>query len=343
VFSLIVFTVEYFLRIWVAVEHAPRRHLSAVHARWEFIRSPAGLIDLVSVLPFWLAFFTPAEFRVILVFRIVRFLKLARYSPALRSLLDAIAAERRALFGCLVIMIGTSFIAAALVHVAERSAQPEKFGTIPDSMWWAIVTLGQIGYGDSVPITPLGKLIASMTIFVGLIMIALPIGIVATAFSEQVHRRAFIVTFGMVARVPLFAELDAAHIADIMRLLCSQTVDAGEVIVRVGEPAHSMYFIARGQIDIALKGRHIKLGVGHFFGEIAVLRRSRRSATATALTRADLLVLDGADLHRLMEQEPLVAERIQAVVRERIGADLVSRRGDIVAEEIEQAREQSWP
>jgi voltage-gated potassium channel len=115
------------------------------------------------------------------------------------------------------------------------------------------------------------------------------------------------------------------------------------VIVRVGKPAHSMYFIARGEIDIALKGRHIKLGVGHFFGEIAVLRRSRRSATATALTRADLLVLDGADLHRLMEQEPLVAERIHAVVRERIGADIVSRKGDIVTEEIEQAREQSWP
>jgi voltage-gated potassium channel len=342
-FSLVVFTVEYLLRIWVAVEHAPRRHLSAKRARWEYIKSPAGLIDLISVLPFWLAFFTPAEFRVILVFRIVRFLKLARYSPALRSLLDALAAERRALFGCLVIMVGMAFIAAALIHVAERSVQPDKFGTIPDSMWWAIVTLGQIGYGDAVPITTWGRLIGVMTIFVGLIMIALPIGIVATAFSEQVHRRAFIVTFGMVARVPLFAELDASHIADIMRLLRSQTVDAGEVIVRVGEPAHSMYFIARGEIDIALKGRHIKLGVGHFFGEIAVLRRSRRSATATALTRADLLVLDGGDLHRLMEQEPLVAERIHAVVRERVGADIVSRKGDIVTEEIEQAREQSWP
>ena len=104
-----------------------------------------------------------------------------------------------------------------------------------------------------------------------------------------------------------------------------------------------MYFIARGQIDIALKGRRLMLGVGHFFGEIAVLRRSRRSATATALTRADLLVLDGADLHRLMEQEPLVAERIHAVVRERIGADIVSRKGDIVSEEIEQGSEQSWP
>ena len=105
IFSLIVFTVEYLLRIWVAVEHAPRRHLSARRARWEFIKSPAGLIDLVSVLPFWLAFFTPAEFRVILVFRIVRFLKLARYSPALRSLLDALAGERRALFGLSLIHI----------------------------------------------------------------------------------------------------------------------------------------------------------------------------------------------------------------------------------------------
>jgi hypothetical protein len=136
------------------------------------------------------------------------------------------------------------------MHVIERGAQPDKFGTIPDAMWWAIVTLGTIGYGDVVPVTALGRIVASITIFVGLIMIALPIGIIATAFAEEIHRRDFVVTWGMVARVPLFAELEATEIADIMRLLHAQQVEAGDVITRRGELAHSMYFIADGEVEI---------------------------------------------------------------------------------------------
>src|SRR3989442_329590 len=84
------------------------------------------------------------------------------------------------------------WVAGAAMHLAERLVQPDKFGTIPDAMWWAIVTLGTIGYGDLVPLTPLGRVIGAVTIFAGLIMIALPVGIVATAFADQVHRREFI-------------------------------------------------------------------------------------------------------------------------------------------------------
>jgi voltage-gated potassium channel len=334
ILSLVVFTVEYLLRVWVAVEHAPHRALSPTRARLKFIFSANGIIDLASVLPFWFGFLVPTELRVILVFRIVRFLKLARYSPAIRSLLDALYSERRALFGCVVILIGAALIAAALMHLAERSAQPDKLGTIPDAMWWAIVTLGTIGYGDVVPVTPLGKIIASVTIFGGLIMIALPVGIIATAFSEQIHRRDFVVTWSMVARVPLFAGLDASQVADILRLLRAQTVGPGDVIVRRGDPAHSMYFIAAGEVAIDIGSKQVRLGVGHFFGEVAVLRRARRSATVTAATRTSLLVLDAKDLRALMEREPRIADRINESVRIR-GRDRVTRTGDIVTEELE--------
>jgi voltage-gated potassium channel len=333
--SLLVFTVEYVLRVWVAVDHAPYRHLSPTRARLKFITSASGIIDLVSVLPFWFAFMVPSELRVILIFRIVRFLKLARYSPAIRSLLDALYSERRALFGCLIILLGTALIAASLMHLAERGAQPDKLGTIPDALWWAIVTLGTIGYGDVVPITPLGKIIASVTIFGGLVMIALPVGIIATAFSEQIHRRDFVVTWSMVARVPLFAGLDASEIADILRLLRAQTVDPGDVIVRRGDPAHSMYFIAAGEVDIDLGDKRVRLGVGHFFGEVAVLRRARRSASVIAVTRTSLLALSAEDLHTLMEREPRIAERINEAVRDRVGREVITPKGDIVREELE--------
>ena len=297
------------------------RHKSATRARLGYALSLAGIIDLFAVLPFWFALVLPGDLRVLLLFRVMRFFKLARYSPVMRSLLDVLYRERRALFGCLVITMGTALVAATLMHLAEGGAQPDKLGTIPDALWWAFVTLGTIGYGDVVPVTALGKLIATGTIFLGLIMIALPVGIIATAFSEQIHRRDFIVTWGMIARVPLFAELDAGEIADIMQLLRAQLVEAGQVIVREGDDAHSMYFIAAGEVEVVLKKERPRLGVGQFFGEVAVLRRTRRSATVTALSRTSLLVLAAQDLHALMQRDPRIAEHIKDVVEKRVGRE----------------------
>lgn len=339
--SLIIFTVEYALRVWVAVDHAPYRQMTSGEARLHFILSPFGLIDLLAILPFWLAFAAPADLRVVLIFRIIRFLKLARYSPGMRSLLAALYAERRALFGCLVILLGATLVAATVMHLVERHAQPEKFGTIPDAMWWAIGTLSTIGYGDVVPITNPGKLVAAATVVTGLIMMALPIGIVATAFANEVHRRDFVVTWSMVARVPVFAELTAIEIADIIELLRAQQVEAGDVVVRRGEPAHSMYFVAAGEVEIKLKHERIRLGPGHFFGEVAALRRARRSATVTALSRTSLLVLDAHDLRALMDRQPRIAERIRQVARKRTERRPASESGDILAEELDDVGEVS--
>jgi voltage-gated potassium channel len=335
--SLTVFSLEYGLRVWVAVDHPPYHHLSPHQARLRFMLSAMGMIDLLAVLPFWFAMVLPADLRVVLVFRVLRFLKLTRYSAGMSSLLDVIYTERRALFGCFIILMGATLIAASVMHLIERNVQPDKFGTIPDAMWWAIVTLGTLGYGDVVPATALGRLVAGLTIFLGLVMVALPVGIVATAFAEQIHRRDFVVTLGMVARVPLFAGLNAGDIADIMRLLRAHQIEAGAVIARRGEPAHSMYFIAAGEVEIELKDKRVRLGAGQFFGEIAALRRARRSATATAVTRTSLLALDAHDLHALMDREPRVAERIREVVRHRLGGEIVSPQGDVVSEELEEA------
>jgi voltage-gated potassium channel len=332
--ALLVFTVEYALRLWVAVEHPLYRHLPAHRACLKYATSTPGIIDLIAVLPFWFAWILPTEFQVVLVFRVVRFLKLGRYSPAMRSLLDAIYAERRALIGCFVILIGAALISATVMHVVEGKVQPQKFGTIPDAMWWAVATLGTIGYGDGVPVTPVGRIVGVCTIFVGLIMVALPVGIVATAFANDIHRREFIVTWGMVARVPLFAGLDARQISEIMRLLQAQRAEPGTIIARRGEPAHSMYFVAAGEVEIDLPERCIRLGAGHFFGEIAVLRKARRSATVRAVSRTSLLVLDARDVHILMDQEPTIAKRIKETARRRVEPESLEPRGDIAEEEL---------
>jgi voltage-gated potassium channel len=204
-------------------------------------------------------------------------------------------------------------------------------------MWWAIVTLGTIGYGDAVPVTVAGRLIAGLTIFVGLLMVALPVGIVATAFANEVHRRDFVVTWGMVARIPLFSELSASQIADVMKILRAQKVDKGTTIARRGEPAHSMYLIADGEVEIRLHHKHVHLGAGDFFGEIAALRQSRRSATVVALQTTRLLALDASDLRGLMDREPQIASRIWEAARTRLDKGLETAAGDLVPVELPDA------
>ena len=168
-----------------------------------------------------------------------------------------------------------------------------------------------------VPVTGPGRAVAAVTIIAGLVMIALPVGIVATAFSEAIHRRDFIVTWSMVARVPLFSRLTAGDIAHIMRLLRAQQVEAGSIIARRGEPAHSMYFIAEGEVEIGLgpnrKNRYVRLGPGHFFGERAILNKTDRTSTVRAASRVKLLVLEASDLTSLIAREPAIAEHINKV------------------------------
>jgi len=240
----------------------------------------------------------------------------------MRSLLDALYSERRALLGGLVILAGTTMISASMMYLVERDAQPDKFGTIPDAMWWAIVTLGTVGYGDVVPSTVPGKLVAAVTILFGLMMVALPVGIIATAFANEIRRRDFVVTWSMLARFPLFSELNAAEIVDIMRLLKAQTFDPGDVIIRRGEEGHSMYFIAAGEVEIELPNDRVRLGAGEFFGEVAILKRSKRSATVIAISRTNLLILEAKDLHALMERDPRIAEQVRVVVRRRGGGEV---------------------
>ena len=147
----------------------------------------------------------------------------------------------------------------------------------------------------------------------GLMMLALPIGIVANAFAEEIHRRDFVVTWGMLARVPLFATLSANEIAEVMNYLRAQTVPAETLIVRRGEAATCMFFIASGEVEIDSPGGPVRLGEGQFFGEIALLHQGRRNATVRSVTGTRLLVLEATDLHALLERNPHIAHSIQAV------------------------------
>lgn len=332
--SLVAFTIEYALRIWTAPDSAPYSRKAPWSARWAYARTPLAIVDLATVLPFYLSFFVPADFRVLLLLRLIRFFKLARYSPGMRSLVAALQAERKALAATVVIILGVILVMASAMHIAEHDAQPDKFGSIPAAMWWAAVTVTTVGYGDVVPITVAGRIIASMTAFMGFLMLALPVGIVATVFAEEIHRREFVVTWSMVARVPLFASLDASEIAEIIQYLRAQTVPANTIIVRRGDVARSMYFVAAGEVEVQLPHATTRLGEGHFFGEIAVLRKTRRTATVRATLPTKLLLLDAGDLQTLMANNPEIARRIEETIAARGDFARLEPRGDMTAEEI---------
>ena len=330
ILSVVVFALEYAARLWTVAGHT-QRDGSALSDRVGYALSALGIIDLMAFLPAAIVLAT-GEHATLAALGVLPFFKLIRYSPAMRSLLAAVHAERRALIGCIVILVGAVLTFASLLYAIERDVQPDKLGTIPQAMWWAIVTLGTVGYGDVVPVTPLGKFVSTFAIIAGLAMIALPVAIISTAFAEEVKRRDFVVTWGMLARVPLFSHLSAAEIADIMRLLRARTIEQGEVLVRRGDVALSMYFITAGEVEIALPSQQVRLADGTFFGEIALLHKTKRSGTVTATRKTRLLVLDAQDFHALIARMPTLADHVHTTAKARL-ADT----GDLALAELAQA------
>lgn len=330
-----VFTVEYLLRLWSAPEHTPYSERTATRARLAFIVSGSAIIDLLTVLPYYLSYFFSADLRVLLLLRLLRFFKLARYSAGMRTLIAVMEAERKALLATGILLFGAVLFSAAAIHLAEHEAQPKSFGSIPAAMWWAIVTITTVGYGDVSPITLTGRIIASITMVTGYVMLGLPVGIVATAFAEEIHRREFVVTWSMVASVPLFRTLDASAIAEIMRYLSAQSVPAGTLIVRRGEIAQSMYFIAEGEVEVELPTKVVRLGVGQFFGERAILYQTPRTANVRAAEPTKLLVLQAYDLQTLIARTPQIGECIREVAAARSVAP-EEPHGDIIEAELEE-------
>lgn len=335
------FALEYAVRLWTIAGHSIGE-VTPLRARLDYVFSGLGIIDLLSFLPSGIALFMGDRITLVLT-GMLPFLKLIRYSPALRSLLSAIYSERRALFGCVVVLTGAVLLFACLLYAIEHNVQPDKFGNIPQAMWWAIVTLGTVGYGDVVPVTLLGKMVTTFAVVLGFAMIALPVAIISTSFAEEVRRRDFVVTWGMLARVPLFSHLGASEIADIMRLLRAQTIEAGEVLVRRGDVASSMYFITTGEVEIDLPNQRVRLTDGTFFGEIALLRRSNRSGTVTATRKTRLLALDAQDFHALIERLPALAAHVKETAEARLADTGEAQRGDIVPAEIALAEQAAEP
>ncbi|MEZ5925543.1 MAG: cyclic nucleotide-gated ion channel [Hyphomicrobiaceae bacterium] len=317
--SVLMFTFEYALRIWSCVEVPFLRRLSPMRARIQYAKSPYLLIDLLAIVPFYLSFLVPIDLRVLRVLRLFRFLKLARYSPAMNTLMRVLANERRTLTGALLLVMTLLLFAATIMYYLESEAQPDRFGSIPEAAWWAIVTLTTVGYGDAVPVTDLGRFVGGLVMLSGLIVLALPIAIIATGFAQEVGRRDFVLTWSMMSRIPLFADLDAQAITEVMRYLHAHNYPARWEVIGPGSPGDAMYFVASGRIRRQIAEDEQLLGAGEFFGEVALLDHAVNEHTYVTTTRSRLLKLDRDGYQRLHAAHPDIAEEIRKVADTRRG------------------------
>jgi voltage-gated potassium channel len=312
------FFAEYVLRLIAAPGAPGAAHRGKWQSRFAWAISLGGTFDLLGALPGVLdVVFDPGYAS---LFAFIWAFKLVRYSPGLASLERVISNARQALLSVLLGFGILLLLAASLAYLLERSTQPDVFGSIPAALWWAIVTMTTTGYGDVVPQTVLGRMLAGVVMISGIAVIALWAGILATGYFEETRRREFLRTWDLVAKVPFFHNVGAAVIADVAQLLRPRDYPAGAAVVRRGERGDCMYFVASGEVEIRVMPESIRLEAGDFFGELALLTGDPRNATVVATRQCTLLRLDIVDFRQLLGRQPELARIIRAAADARLEA-----------------------
>lgn len=286
-----------------------------------YLKSFEGIIDVISCLPLLLTFITFENSEILKYsFGIAAFLKIARFSDALSIFKDVIISERKSMLASLYLMFLLTFFISTILYFIEKDVNPKGFSSILESMWWAIVTLATVGYGDIVPVTILGKIIGALASVIGLGMFALPAGILANGFAQELARIKYVTSWNLVAKVPLFSELDKGTVSEIARLLVIKRFTKNEVIVKKGDRGDAMYFILEGEVDVIINKKEdpIVLKQGDFFGEIALLKDVKRTASVIAKRRCEMLELTTYDLKRLIQSRPEIIESIEKVAKVRL-------------------------
>ena len=186
IIAFTIFTIEYVARVYSAPENHRYHHRMA---RWAHIRSGQAIIDLLAILPFLLESLVGQhlDLRFLRVFRLMRMLKLTRYTSAIETLYKVILREWQVIFASVFVMMLLVVLTASLGYLFEHPAQPDKFENIPQSIYWAVITLASVGYGDISPITPMGRALTVVLALVGIGIFAIPAGLLASAFTDQLR------------------------------------------------------------------------------------------------------------------------------------------------------------
>ncbi len=304
------FAAEIAVKIWRSRHSGqPRAYLGSAGFWW----------DVLGVVPVPLALIAGLPPEKAWLLASLWILKLATVVPGLSLLGRIIRLEARPLASVFVIFVIVLLLAGVIEHLAEGPGQPEKFGTLPLALWWAVTTLTTTGYGDAVPETFLGRAIAGFVMICGLGVFGLWTGILATGFANEHRRREFLRTYELVTRVPFLRTLDAAGVIELTRMLRRQDLAERSVVVRRGRAGDCMFFIASGEVEVQVEPTPIRLAAGSFFGEFALLDGSPRTATVVTTRPTTLLILDVTDFHAFAAQHPELARELAAEAARRRG------------------------
>jgi voltage-gated potassium channel len=282
-----------------------------------YLTAGRGLLDTAGVVAVPIALVAGAEPRTAWLLAVLWLVKVIPGIPGLRQLRRVLLLESGPLFSVMVLFLMVLFLSSVAEYFLERKLQPETFGNVPAALWWAVATLTTTGYGDVVPTTTLGRVVAAMVMISGLGVFGLWTGILATGFAAETRRDNFLRTWESVSKVPFFANLGPSAIADVTHMLRTIDLPPRVMIIRKGQQGDCMYFIASGEVEVDLPGKKVQLGEGAFFGEMALLGNNLRGANVTTTRLSKLLVLDLVDFRLLMARHPDLAGTIDAEAKRR--------------------------
>jgi voltage-gated potassium channel len=282
-----------------------------------YFLSAAFIIDALVVLPVPIALLAGFPDSTAWLLASLWLLNITAAAPGLSLLTRVVVTEARPLGSVLMIFLIVLLAAGILLHLIERSGQPDQFGSLPLAMWWAVTTLTTTGYGDAVPATFFGRVIAGFVMICGLGVFGLLTGILATGFASEHRRRDFVRNWRLVTRVPFLRNLDAASVNELTRMLRRLDVKKDTIVVRRGRPGDCMYFIAAGEVQVKVEPHPIRLGAGDFFGEIALLEGGVRTATVVTTAPTTLLILDVSDFREFTAHHSHLAKAVEVAAAKR--------------------------
>ena len=297
--SMILFIVELFLRLYL------ERKLTFL-----------STLDAIVLINYY--FIGILDFRMLRLFR--AYSSFSNHEILLPSniLIKTVYRQRYALLGSQIMVISVLLVFSTLIHFLEKDLYPEAFGSILSSMWFGITTLTTVGYGDITPVTSLGKLLASLTMFLGIGIFALPVAILASTYYEEIQKRNFLISLETISNIPLFEKLPLGAIGKINSKLHAALLPAGKTIITKGDNAYAMDIIEFGSVKVELSDP-ITLGPGDYFGERGLLKNEVRNASITSTQEVKLLKLKKEDLLELMSEHAHLFEELSAISETRSG------------------------
>jgi len=318
IFVLGFFTLDWLARLWIMPLRVESIPVSQARLRW--LTSRASVIGLLCFVPMTFGEIidrSQTDAPILAILWVARF---AHYSKGIDMLFAVFQRERQAMSAVMLLFFTVLLTGGVLEYLAERGNNPDQFNSVGQTLWWAITTLTTTGYGDMVPRTGFGRLIAGSMMISGLIVFGLLAGVLATGFAAEMRRRDFLRNWDLVAQVPLFHDVGAGTIADLANLLRPRELPARSVVARRGAPGDCMFFIVNGEVEIQVEPKPIKLSGGDFFGEMALVTGAARNATVVTTEATRLLVLDIADFRALASEKPELLDVIHQEAERRSGA-----------------------